>query len=164
MPQDAARVVLVIPEVGAGGLFLELLRTYPLAIYVKGTPLSCLAFPLSPPTRSGNRSTLLSPHSLRFCTYFRRLHRVSDSVARRAARRCPAPVPGAARPGLARVRPQDPQQFLYFLPLPQGQGAFLPTFWERTAAAFFTSPSLPPSSTMRRAGFSSAFTSLTWNM
>ncbi len=59
---------------------------------------------------------------------------------------------------------QDPQQFLYFFPLPQGQGAFLPTFWERAAAAFFSPPSLPLSSTTRRVGFSSAFTTLTWNI
>ena len=36
--QDAAGVVLIVPEVGAGGLFLELLGLRPLALYVKDTP------------------------------------------------------------------------------------------------------------------------------
>ncbi len=58
----------------------------------------------------------------------------------------------------------EPQQNLYFFPLPQGQGAFLPTFWERAASGFFLPPSPPLPSTTRREGRSSAFTTWMWNM
>ena len=37
-----------------------------------------------------------------------------------------------------------PQQFLYFLPLPQGQGLFRPTFWAATAGRFLAGSSSSP--------------------
>ena len=36
-----------------------------------------------------------------------------------------------------------PQHFLYFLPLPQGQGSLRPTFWPFLTGCFLTVPSLP---------------------